>query len=106
MKALRSTLVVCAFAFGACANSAYAKIDVVEARYEAGVLVVRGNSNHANADVTLDRIYKERTGQSGEFLFRVRYRPRGCVTEIQLKDESVSARVASCAEPDDGRVRP
>ena len=97
MQTRRFTIAVCALAFGFYANPAHARIDVVEARYEAGVLVVRGNSDHPNADVTLERIYKERTGKSGEFLFRVRYRPRGCVAEIRFKDESFSARIANCS---------
>jgi hypothetical protein len=84
------------FAVGFYANCAQAKISVGEARYEAGVLLVRGHSDHPNSDVTLDRMYKERTSGSGAFLFRVRYRPRGCVAEIRVKDESVSARVENC----------
>jgi hypothetical protein len=104
MQTLSTRLVVCALAFGFGANAAHAKIDVVEARYEAGVLVLRGNSDHPDDEVTLDQIYKERTGHSGEFLFRVRYQPRGCVAAIRIKDESASATIANCGGP--GNARP
>ena len=97
MQTLQTKLVVCALALGFCANPAYAKIDVVEARYEAGVLVLRGKSDHPNADVTLDQLYKGRTGPSGRFLFRVRYQPRGCTAAIRIKDESFSAKLANCS---------
>jgi hypothetical protein len=96
MRTLPAKLFACAFAFGFCANPAHATIEGVEARYEAGVLVLSGKSDHPNTNVTLDRLYKERTGPSGRFLFRVRYQPRGCVAAIRIKDESVSAKVANC----------
>ena len=84
------------FAVGFHATAASAKISVGEARYEAGVLLVRGHSDHPNTEVTLDGMYKEWTSASGEFLFRVRYRPRGCVANIRIKDESFSTGVENC----------
>jgi hypothetical protein len=88
-------------ALSAAGNRAWAEIHVIEARYEAGVLRVVGDSDTPHTKVTLDRIYEERTGSAGEFTFRVRYKPHDCVADLRLGNEIFSAVVSNCLEPGD-----
>jgi hypothetical protein len=86
-------------ALSAAGTRARAEIHVSEARYEAGVLRLVGDSDAPHAKVTLDRIYEERTGSAGEFIFRVRYKPHDCVADVRVGDEIFSAVVSNCLEP-------
>ena len=75
---------------------ARAAISVKRAEYNAGLLVVRGQTTEANETVTLDGIYRAHSNHSRHFQFRIRYRPRNCTVRLTADSDIFHATVAHC----------
>lgn len=75
-------------------------ISIDRARYEAGVLRVRGRTAKANQIVTLDGRYRESSNNQRRFQFRVQYRPHRCIVRLRAGNDIFHARVANCRSPD------
>ena len=71
-------------------------ITVDQAIYRAGILIVKGQTSSAYRTVTLDGIYRVRSGSSRFFQFRVRYRPHNCVVRLRSGTDIFHAEVANC----------
>ena len=75
---------------------AEANMRVTEARYTAGILILRGEAPGPNQTVTLDNRYRSISNQSRQFRFRVQYRPRNCVATIRAGQKMRNAKVTNC----------
>lgn len=80
-------------------GTALAEVAIHGAEYEAGVLVVRGQTDRANESVQLDGRYSTTTGNNRQFVFRVRYLPLDCTVNVRAGGNTRSITVPNC-DPD------
>jgi hypothetical protein len=92
---------VIAFALAA-PSIAAANIRIEQARFEDGMLVVRGEVtlNTPSEVVTLDRKFTVRSGADGKFVFQVRHTPFLCEVSLRTKSFTQSAKVDNCVMND------
>ena len=103
MRASMACSVVAAIAAGCFAAAlpgpAQAEITIHEAEYEAGILVVAGETTHPNREVSLDGRYRDVADQVGAFRFRIRYLPDDCTIRLSDGEDRRTAFVRGCSIP-------
>ena len=99
---VRITKRALAIAGGACvivtAGSALAEIRISGARITEGQLWVLGQADEANASISLDDAFEQRTDSRGRFEFRVVYHPATCIVTVKTAAQSQQAVVAGCGQ--------
>ena len=99
---VRLTKRVLATASGACAvltaGPALAEIKISGARITEGQLWVLGRADEANASISLDDAFEQRTDGRGRFEFRVVYHPATCIVTVKTAAQSQQAVVAGCGQ--------
>lgn len=81
-------------------SAARADIRINESRFEAGTLIVSGETSPDRA-VTLDDKYKTKSDGEGRFTFTLRYKPSTCMSDIRSGDDIYSAVIAGCLDAGD-----
>jgi uncharacterized protein (DUF2147 family) len=99
---VRITKRALATASGACAvltaGPALAEIKISGARITEGQLWVLGQADEANASISLDDAFEQRTDSRGRFEFRVVYHPATCIVTVRTAAQSQQAVVAGCGQ--------
>ena len=85
-------------------RAAAADIRIDESRYEAGQLIVAGQTAPRKT-VTLDDRYTTKSNGEGHFTFKVKYKPATCMSDIRSGDDIYSAVIAGCLDPGFGDDR-
>jgi hypothetical protein len=88
-------LLAVVLSFGAVA-AAHAEIKITEARYAAGVLVVRGNVGAPGREVVLNGRVKKTSFRNGGFRFIVPVLPPDCTVHVASGGEEASAPIDAC----------
>jgi hypothetical protein len=83
---------------------AAADIRIDESRFEAGQLVVAGQTA-PRSTVILDDRYKTKSDGEGHFTFKLKYKPATCMSDIRAGDNVYSAVIAGCLDPGFGDDR-
>ena len=97
---MRTIMVAGSVAIALSTGPALAEITINEAVYEAGILVVHGQTTHPNRDVRLDGRYAETADQAGAFRFRIRYLPDDCTVSLFDGEDRRTAFIRGCATSD------
>ena len=80
------------------AAPASAEISIAVARITEGALWVVGSVDRADAEVTLDGAFVERSDRRGYFRFRVIHHPYSCIVKVTSGGETQEAVVAGCGQ--------
>jgi hypothetical protein len=78
------------------AAPACAEITLKEVQYEAGILVVAGDTTHRNRDISLDGRFTETSDQAGAFRFRIEYLPDDCTISLFDGEDTRTASIRGC----------
>lgn len=79
---------------------AQAEIVVKQAEYEAGVLVVAGETSHTNREISLDGRYTATSDRVGAFRFRIKYLPNDCTIGLFDGEDTRTVFVRGCSTRD------
>ena len=78
--------------------AARAEFSISAARIAEGDLIVMGQVDEPNTDITLDDSFTVRTDGSGRFTFRVVYHPSSCIVVLKAAAQQRSAVVGNCGQ--------
>ena len=87
-----------AVALAAIPSWAEAEISISAARIAEGDLIVMGQVDQANAEVTLDDSFSETTDGRGRFTFRVAYHPASCIVVLKAAAKQRNVVVGNCGQ--------
>jgi len=87
-----------ALALAAVPGSAAADISISAARIAEGDLIVMGQVDEPNTEITLDDVFSETTDGRGRFMFRVVYHPASCIVILKAAATQRSVVVGNCGQ--------
>src|SRR5215208_1563721 len=87
-----------ALALAAVPGSAEADISISAARIAEGDLIVMGQVDEPNSEITLDDVYTETTDPRGRFTFRVVYHPISCIVVLKVAAQQRGVVVGNCGQ--------
>ena len=80
------------------AGPAEAEFSIAAARIAEGDLIVIGQVDAPNTEITLDDVFTEMTDSRGRFTFRVVYHPASCVVVLRAGARQRSVVVGNCGQ--------
>lgn len=93
----RASPVICATVLAFAAFGPAHAITISQGEYDAGVVVVEGETQQPNQKVTMDDRFTEWSDNVGRFGFRVRYLPDDCMVQLTAGREVRPVYLANCA---------
>lgn len=90
------TALGCACAVMTFGSSPSGAITITHGEYQNGVVVVQGELQQSDQQVTLDDRFTERSDKFGHFTFRVPYEPADCMVQIEAGQNVRPVYLANC----------
>lgn len=87
-----------ALAIAAIPGSAAADMSISGARIAEGDLIVIGQVDEPDTEITLDDMFSERTDGRGRFTFRVVYHPATCIVVLKAAARQRSVVIGNCGQ--------
>ena len=79
-------------------GSASADFSISAARIAEGDLIVMGQVDEPNTEITLDDVFTEKTDSRGRFSFRIAYHPTSCIVVLRAGAQQRSVVVGNCGQ--------
>jgi hypothetical protein len=80
----------------AVSSPAHAQIVSAKARYDRGILIVRGRTAAPLQYVLLNRFFVKRSNRRGRFVFRQTRLPASCAVTLRSEDQQLRVPVKNC----------
>lgn len=77
---------------------AAADMSISGARIAEGDLIVVGQVDEPDTEITLDDMFSERTDRRGRFTFRVAYHPATCIVVLKAAAKQRSVVIGNCGQ--------
>jgi len=91
-----AALAVSLAANAAVSSPAYAEIVSAKARYDRGILIVRGRTAAPLQYVSLNRFFVKRSNRRGRFVFRQTRLPASCTVTLRSDSQQLRVPVRNC----------
>jgi hypothetical protein len=78
--------------------TAEAEFSIMAARIAEGDLIVMGQVDEPNSEITLDDVYTETTDHRGRFTFRVVYHPITCIVVLKVAAQQRGVVIGNCGQ--------